>query len=114
MDQEDARGPTTDLPLITRAWGTFLRSCLCRFTDEPVAEIVHCGEPISEGFIPVTWVTFYSRAVHAFVPAVLLRLAGLNPFDPFDLDPQTEPADGELAEPIECAVGDANGTPLSV
>jgi hypothetical protein len=49
--------------------------------------------------------------VHAFVPAVLLRLAGLNPFD---LDPQTEPPDGELAEPIECAVGDANGTPLSV
>ena len=48
--------------------------------------------------------------MHALVPAVLLRMAGLNPFDRI---PRRSHQTGELAEPIE-RVGDANGTPLSV
>ncbi len=38
------------------------------------------------------------RAMHALVPAVLLRMAGL---DPLDLNAEAEPPHGELAEPIE-------------
>lgn len=36
--------------------------------------------------------------MHALVPAVLLRVAGL---DPFNVNSQAQPPDGELAEPIE-------------
>jgi hypothetical protein len=36
--------------------------------------------------------------VHALVSAVLLGMAGRNPFDP-NAEPQ--PPDGELAEPVE-------------
>jgi len=38
------------------------------------------------------------RAVHPLVPAVLLRVAGLDPFDP-NAEPQ--PPHGQLAESIE-------------
>ena len=37
-------------------------------------------------------------AMHALVPAVLLRVAGGDPFDP---DPETQPPHRELAEAIE-------------
>ena len=37
------------------------------------------------------------RAMHALVSPVLLRMAGLNPFD---LNAEAEPPHGELAEPV--------------
>jgi hypothetical protein len=40
----------------------------------------------------------FQREVHALVPPVLLWVAGL---DPFDLDPQSQPPDGQFAQPID-------------
>jgi hypothetical protein len=38
------------------------------------------------------------REVHAFMPPILLRMPGC---DPFDLDPESQPPDGQLAQPVE-------------
>ena len=49
------------------------------------------------------------REVHPFMPAILLRMAGL---DAFDADAQPEPPDRQPRK-VEEAVGGGEGTPLS-
>jgi hypothetical protein len=47
----------------------------------------------------------FERKVHAFMPAILLWMTGLNAFDG---DAQTQPPDGELGE-VEQRVGRGEG-----
>ena len=46
------------------------------------------------------------REAHALMPPVLLRVPRFNPFD---LDPKSEPPDGQLAQPVEGMRGRKRG-----
>ena len=79
-----------------------------------VVEVVHEGvEPrllLQEVLGGGSGRLLLQRQVHAFMAAVLLRMAGL---DALDGDAQAQPPHRELAEAEE-GVGLAKGTPLSV